>query len=205
MKKLNISLIVLLVLSSMFSCIDSEYHWDNLNKKGVVDLPPVPLGAFKAITIKDLHPEQIEIPALPAGEYDLKYSFNNLFGSSSIKRFFHGYVERDILLQGKLELFMLGKDSGIEFDIDFEPLNEENQVIKEVKIEGLKSIRYGARDLTIKIPQDQIHYMNEKNAKHLQMRLKFKFITPSTIELTRADSIKLSNMMIKTAGYLVDL
>lgn len=201
MKIINRSLILFLILISLFSCIESEYHWDNLNRKGVIDLPPVPLGAFETIVIKDLNGHIIDIPGIPSVTYEFKYAFRNLFGSSSIKRFFHEYVDRDISIQGELEVRILGEDSGLEIDIDFEPLNENNEIIKDVHIKGFKDVKYGTQDLFIIIPKENVAQMSK--AEHLQMRI--TLTTPTNIELAEGDSIKLSKMIIKTAGYLVDL
>lgn len=201
MKIINASLIAILLLSSMFSCIDSDYHWDNMNKTGIIELPPVPLGAFETLVIKNLNGHEVNIPGIDSHTYEFKYAFKNLFGESSIKNFFHDYVNRDISIEGQLDMYILGENSGMDVDIDFEPLDVQEEVVQGVHIKGFKDVKYGTQHLAIVIPKDDIAKM--RKAEHLQMKI--TLTTPTSIKLADGDSIKLSKMIIKTAGYLVDL
>lgn len=201
MRKLVISIAMLSVLLVTPSCIDSKYHWDNLNKEGVVDIPPVPLGAFKPIVIGDFFEEPLVIKDLPSATYVDKYNFENLFGDKSIKRFFHDYVERDIIIAGKFEMKMLGWDSGMTMDIDFYALDANKEVLENIDIQGNMRIEYGTQNLIIKIPREDVPKMRQ--AEHLQMKI--TFYTPINITIVEGDYLQLSEMIIKTAGYLVDL
>ncbi len=201
MKKISWSVIAMMLLCSMFSCIDSKYHWDNLNKEGVLEVPPVPLGGFKALVLDDLFEESLEIKDLPTGTYYADYTFENLFGDKSIKRFFHDYVERDIILAGKIEMYMLGWNSELAMEVDFFALDSEKKILEDIKIKGNTKVVYGVQDIDIIIPQEDVPLMRQ--SEHLLMRVKLD--TPKNITLTDGDSLKLSNMIIKTAGYLVDL
>lgn len=201
MKKLCWGIIAMMLLCSTFSCVDSKYHWDNMNKEGVLEVPPVPLGAFKALVLDDLFEESLEIKDLPTGTYHADYTFENLFGDKSIKRFFHDYVKRDIILAGKIEMHMLGWDSELAMEVDFFALDNEKKILSDINIKGNTKVVYGVQDIDIIIPQEDVPLMRQ--AEHLLMRVTLD--TPKNITLTEGDSLKLSNMIIKTAGYLVDL
>lgn len=201
MRKLIISIAMLSVLLTTFSCVDSKYHWDNLNKEGVVDIPPVPLGAFKPIVIGDFFKEPLVIKDLPIGKYKGDYVFENLFGDKSIKRFFHDYVERDIILAGKLEMYMLGWDSDLTLDVDFFALDENKKTLSDINIKGNMKVEFGTQQLNIIIPKEDVPLMRQ--AQHLQMTLTLE--TPRNITIVEGDYIKLSEMIIKASGYLIDL
>ena len=207
MKLLKNLLIIAVLSTGIFtSCVDDDYDWDKMNTGGVLNIPPVPLGTYEKMTFDDSNLDLDEIldPELDLKlEFQYSYTLKNLFDSDVVTDFFHEYMERDLSISGDLDVAIKQdiRDWGI--DLIFTALKEDNTIDRNVVIDtkDIGKITNGKQNISIVFPKSNRGKMDE--ARHLMVTVKFK--VPRQIELTNEDYIQLSNLVIKSAGYFVDL
>lgn len=193
---------LLLILLALQSCIDSEYNWDNINTEGVLNIPPIPLGNYE-VTLNRLdfdvqYDKGIEIPSFT---FQFDDTIKDIFSSNSVKDFFHEYMTRDLSIEGELDMNVL-TESNISIDIQFNVLDVNNKIIKQVEIEGTDKLQPGKQNLTIIFPKEDAIYM--KDSEHLLLKVRVR--TPNQLFAPKdTDYILLKDLIIKTGGYYVEL
>lgn len=202
MKVLKVLLFSVILCTLLPSCVDSDYHWDNINTEGVLNIPPVPLGSFDKMFFEDMDMDIITIPGeIPSFEFEYRDTLKNVFGTNVVKDFFHPYMTNDLSLEGDLNVQIFGEKSNWKVNLEFHLLDNNYKILDDIVLKGIGDIKNGDQKISIVFPKEYGGKM--ENVEHLM--IKIIFITPSTIELDTKDHIELSNMIIKTGGYFVDL
>lgn len=206
MKLSKILLIITIISTGMFfSCIDSEYHWDNINGEGVLNIPPVPLGSFDKMEFVDLDldiEDLVDDPENFKFKLQLSDTLKNIFGEDAVKDFFYEDMKRDLSIEGDFDLSMDQDVSNWKVNLAFHVLDENDRSIDQVKIQGITGIK-NEKGQTIKIvfPKEYGGYMQNANS----LKITLEFYVPTKINISSDEYMQLSNLIIKTAGYFVDL
>lgn len=203
MKALKTLLIVAIIHAGVFtSCIESEYHWDNMNTEGILNIPPVPLGSFEKISFGELaYDEGILDPEITDKLIiQYKYVLHDILGSDVMKDFFYEGMKRDVSIEGDFNLlFDESQNPDLwKISLAFSVLDGQEEIVP-VNITGIEGITSGVKKITIALPKE----LYNTDAQHLMIAIKFK--VPSQINLEEGNYLQLSNLIIKTAGYVVDL
>ena len=123
----------------MQSCVNKDYDWDDIDKSGVLSIPPVMFGNVDTIYLEGLPegilPEGISIPDFSLTKSD---TIRGIFDGDAVKDFFFdGAGAVEISAKADLDLEI----SGLSIDLYFEVINYSNQVIKDVKIADFDHIK----------------------------------------------------------------
>lgn len=205
MKLSKILLIITIVTTGIFtSCVDSDYHWDNINGEGILNVPPVPLGSFDKMEFMNLRldiEDLVDDPDNFKFKAQLSDTLKNIFGENAVKDFFYKDMKRDLSIEGDFDLSMEQDVSNWKVNLAFDVLNENDKIIEQVKIQGISGIKNGKQDIKIIFPKELGDYMQNANS----LKITLEFYIPTRIDISADEYMQLSNLIIKTAGYFVDL
>lgn len=203
MNKILYKLLVLIALIIIIpSCIEDGYHWDDLNKDGVLKIPPILLGSYEEMPFVEMDSENITVPGdFPTHIVEYRDTINNFFGRRVIKDFFHQYMERDVDVEGEIVLDLFGEDSNLSIDVDFGMLDHTGKPIEGIDLEGLKDVHNGTQKFSITFQKEKRELI--RTSEHLLLII--RLTSPSEIEISEDSYIQLNNLIVKTAGYYVDL
>lgn len=179
--------------------MDKDYNWDDLDRTGVLRIPPVMFGNIDTIYLEGL-PNAILPGGIPLPDWTIAKSdtIKGLFDGDAVRDFFFegaGAVEISAKADFDLEI------SGITIEIHCFPIDNEGEVIEEVEIE--KQILNVNRDqkLSIIVSSEQMKYM--ENAKDLGLIIVFK-TDDAFVWIGEDDYIFIKNVIVKTGGYHID-
>lgn len=184
----------------MQSCVNKDYDWDDIDKSGVLSIPPVMFGNVDTIYLEGLPegilPEGISIPDFSLTKSD---TIRGIFDGDAVKDFFFdGAGAVEISAKADLDLEI----SGLSIDLYFEVINYSNQVIKDVKIAKQTLTTSKNQELTVKIAPEYMKYM--ENAKDLALTI--VLISKNTsLWIGKDDYLFIKNAIIKTGGYHFEL
>ncbi|NDV94035.1 hypothetical protein D0T84_03765 [Dysgonomonas sp. 521] len=196
-------LYLLLIATSLFmaqSCVDKDYDWDNLDKDGVISIPPVPLGNIDTIYIKGLpqgdNPWNIPIPD---GSIVKSDTIKGLFDGDAVKNFFFegaGNVE----ISSKIDLDLEIK--GVTIEIYLNIIDSDGKRNTDVVIPNQSLTTTKNQQFSIKIGSEYMSYM--QNARDLLLTIAIR-ADNATIWLGEDDYIYLREAIIKTGGFHYEL
>lgn len=206
MRRLFISLLSFSIIASLLtfqSCTDNDYDWDDIDKNGVLPVPPIPIGSLDTIWINTL----VEIPTLPPIELPgegatvcYSYTIDNMFGEDAIDKIFYEGA-KDVTIQGLADIVILKPTSKLRIGIKFEVLDEQRKVIDAIKIPDQNEFIYG-KDQPISILFGAEYMKYFENAAHLKLNIVLK---ANTIAIGEKDHILLKQLIAKTGGIHVEL
>lgn len=193
---------IIIAISSFFflSCVNSEYNWDNLDKTGVLNIPPVMFGNIDTIYLEGLSeaiiPEGIPVPDAAITKSD------------TIKGLFDGDVIEDFFFDGAGNIEISAKadidvaTTGVTIDIYCFPVDYQGKYIEEVKIDKQTLTTGKDINFSITIASEDMKYM--ENAKDLGLIIVLQSKN-AYIWIGEDDYIFIKNVIVKTGGYHIDL
>lgn len=191
---------IFISLSLTFSsCIDKDYNWDDLDRTGVLRIPPVMFGNIDTIYLEGL-PNAIFPGGIPLPDWIIAKSdtIKGLFDGDAVRDFFFegaGAVEISAKADIDLEI------SGVTIEIGFYPIDYEGQTIKEVEInKQILSVNHD-QEFSIIVSSEHMKYM--ENAKDLGLTIILRTDNAS-IWIGEDDYIFIKNIIVKTGGYHID-
>lgn len=182
------------------SCVDKDYDWDNIDKNGVLNIPPVMFGNIDTIFIEGLPggllPEGVPIPDFSIVKSD---TIRGIFDDSTVKNFFFdGAGAVEISAKADLDLEI----SGLTIDLYFKVINYDNQAITDVKIAKQTLDTSKDQSLSIKIEPEYMKYM--ENAKDLELTIVISSKNGSAW-IGEDDYLFIKSAIVKTGGYHFEL
>lgn len=184
----------------MQSCVDKGYDWDNIDKGGVLHIPPVMFGNIDTIFIDGL-PEGILPEGVPVPDFSIVKSdtIRGLFDDSTVKDFFFdGAGAVEILAKADLDLEI----SGLVVDLYFEVINYDNQAITDIKIAKQTLNISKDQSLSIKIEPEYMKYM--ENAKDLELTIVISS-KDGSVRIGEDDYLFINSAIVKTGGFHFEL
>lgn len=197
---LRLLFLITLVVICMQSCIDKDYNWDNIDKNGILKIPPVMFGNIDTIYVEGL-PEGILPGGIPIPNF-------SIVKSDTIKGIFEGEAVKDFFFEGAGDVEISAKTdiglaiSGITVDIYFDVVNFEGKEIKSVNIPKQTLESEKDQKLSIKIASEYMPYM--ENAKDLALTIVLRS-DDASIWIGEDDYIFIKNAVVKTGGYHFEL
>lgn len=197
---LNCIVIGIISLFVVSSCIDKKYDWANLDKSGVIKIPPVPLGSLDTIYLSGLpqgeRPWGVPIPDFSIVKTD---TMRNLFEGNAVKNFFFEGAST-VEIASDVDIYLAIK--GITIDlylsiIDRDGQRNENVVIPKQSLTTVKN-----QKLSIQIASQYMRYMQE--AKDLQYTIVLSS-DDGSVWIGKNDYIYLRDAIIKTGGFYYEL
>lgn len=199
MKK-TVSIFCIIIFQFIFfSCIDKEYDWDDLDRTGVLRIPPVMFGNIDTIYLQGL-PEAIIPGGIPLPDWTIAKSdtIKGLFDGDAVRDFFfEGAGAVEISAQADIDMEI----SGITIELHCFPIDYEGNIINEVKIEKQTLSADKDQKLSVIIPSEGMRYM--ENAKDLGLIIVLK-TRNAFIWIGEDDYIFIKNVIVKTGGYHID-
>jgi len=187
------------VVMFVSSCVDNDFDWDDINKNGVFEIPPVPIGDIDTIWMNVLPP--VTIPPLgieiPQGfETEArKEVVEGLFTKDILDKFFNEKAKKDVKLESVADINILGENSGLEVKVKVEVVDANGDVIPQVVI-PTQTLYYGTeQDFDIVFPVESFKYM--KNARDLNLIFVIK---ANSIRITDNDYAYIKNIVLKSGG-----
>jgi hypothetical protein len=184
----------------MQSCFDKDYDWDDIDKNGVLSIPPIMFGSFDTIYVEGLEegiiPEGIPIPNFSIAKSD---TIDGIFDGDAVKDFFFdGAGAVEIAAKADIELDM----TGLKIDLYFNILNNARERIENIKIPSQSLTTEKNQTLSIKIAAEYMKHM--ENAQGMELTIVISS-TSGDVRLDENDYIFLKNIIIKTGGYHFEL
>lgn len=184
----------------MQSCTDKDYDWDNIDKSGVLSIPPVMFGNIDTIYIdglpEGLLPGGVPVPNVSTTRKDV---IEGLFSEDAVKDFFFdGAGAVEITAKADVDLDI----SGVTIDLYFNIIGNDNQVISGVVIPKQTLTIAKNQSLSIKIAPEYMKYM--ENAKDLGLTIVFS-TNNASIWIGENDYIFIKEAIVKTGGYNFEL
>jgi hypothetical protein len=187
------------------SCVEKDYDWDNIDKNGVLSIPPVMFGNIDTIYIKRLPsgilPPNISLPPMSIAKSD---TIKGLFGGDAIKNFFFdgaGTVE----IQAKADLML--SISGVTVNVYFSILDSNGNRIENVEIpEQSLTINEKNQVFSIKVASQDMAYM--ENADDLELTIAISNEQGSAITIDGEDNknyLFLKEIIVKNGGFHFEL
>ncbi len=181
------------------SCVDKDYDWDDLDKGGVIKIPPVPLGKIDTIFIHGLpegdHPG---IP-IPDGSIVRSDTIRGLFDESVVKKFFFEGADT-IEISADMDLMLAIE--GVKIEIYINIIDKNRKRIKEIVIPKQSLVMETNQKFEIKIEPQYMKYM--KDASDLQLTIVLSS-DEASIWIGEDDYIYFREAIIKTGGFYYDL
>lgn len=184
----------------MQACVDKEYNWDNIDKNGVISIPPVPLGSIDTIYIHGL--PQGETPwGIPIPDFSITRSdtIKGLFEGNAVKNFFFEGANT-VEISAKIDIDLEIK--GVNIDIYFDIINYDNTRNINVKIPKQTLTTINDQVLSIKVDSEYMRYM--EGAKDLLLTIVLSS-EDGTVWLGENDYIYIRDTIIKTGGFHYEL
>lgn len=185
------------------SCVDKSYNWDDMDKSGVLNIPPVMLGDIDTIYLHKL-PEIVwpeGLPPLPGDiELVLSETISGLFEGNAIQDFFFEGADT-VKFETKADV-VINQLPNARITLCFNVLNNANNRITGVVIPAQKVVNGKDQALTIAIAPKYMKYMED--AKSLEIIIA---IAPGggPVQTANGDYIFLKSVIVKTGGYRFEL
>lgn len=193
---------IIIAISSFFSisCVNREYNWDNLDKTGVLNIPPVMFGNIDTIYLEGLSeaiiPEGIPVPDAAISKSD---TIKGLFDGDVIEDFFFdGAGNIEISAKADIDVAI----TGVTIDIYCFPVDYQGKYIEEVKIDKQTLTTGKDINFSIAIASEDMKYM--ENAKDLGLIIVLQSKN-AYVWIGEDDYIFIKNVIVKTGGYHIDL
>jgi len=180
--------------------VDKDYNWDNIDKSGVLYIPPVMIGNIDTIYLEGL-PEGIFPGGIPLPDWSITKSdtIKGLFDGDAVKDFFFdGAGDVEITARADIDLEI----EGIFIDIYFNVINYNNARITQVVIPKQNLTIGKDQNLSIKIASEYMQYMEE--AKDLELTINLRS-EDASIWIGEDDYIFIKNAIVKTGGFHFEL
>lgn len=200
MKQLTRFIIITVFSFLLLSCIEKEYDWDNMDKTGVLNIPPVMFGNIDTIYLDGLSeaiiPGGIPIPDASIAKRD---TIKGLFDGDAIKDFFfEGAGDVGISAKADIDVAI----TGVSIDIYCFPVDYEGNIIEEVKIKKQTLSTGKDIDFSITVSSDDMKYMEKAQDLGLVIVLSSE---DASVWIGEYDYIFIKNVIVKTGGYHIDL
>lgn len=195
----SLSFIVLFVCLVQ-SCVDKDYDWDDIDKNGVISIPPVMYGNIDTISLK-LLPDGILPDGIPIPDFTLVKSdtIRSLFDGEAVQKFFFdgaGDVEIAATVDAQMQI------TGLTIDLYFNVIDKNGQKIPSVVIPKQQLKIAKNQTLSIKLASQYMKYM--ENAKDLELTIVISS-AHGTVTLDDEDYIYLRETIVRTGGFHFEL
>lgn len=191
---------IVLFVCFVQSCVDKDYDWDDIDKSGVISIPPVMYGNIDKISLKLLPdgilPEGIPIPDFSIAKSD---TIRGLFDGEAVKKFFFdgaGDVEIAATTDVQMQI------TGLTIDLYFSVIDKAGQKIRSVVIPKQTLTIAKNQTLSIKLASQYMKYM--ANAKDLELTIVVSSVG-GTVTLNEEDYIHLKETIVRTGGFHFEL
>ncbi|GAB6122041.1 hypothetical protein [Dysgonomonas termitidis] len=192
--------LAIILLSGLQACVDKDYDWGNMDKSGVISIPPIPLGDIDTIYIKGL--PQLDgswgIP-IPDGSIALSDTIRGLFDDNAVRKFFYEGSET-VEISAKIDIYVATR--GVSLDVYFNIINTEKQRIAQVIIPKQTLTTGIEQEFSVKITSGYMQYM--ENASDLQLIIVLKS-KDATLWLSNDDYLYIWGAIVKTGGFYYEL
>ncbi|MDU1891609.1 MAG: hypothetical protein E6767_13055 [Dysgonomonas sp.] len=182
------------------SCVDKEYDWNNIDKNGIIKIPPIPLGNIDTIYLEGLPrwDESWGIP-LPDGAIGLRYTIDNIFSGNAVKNFFFEGANT-VEISSKIDIDL--ETIGVTLEIRLNVIDQSGNKIGQVVIPS--QILTTGKDLafSIKIETQYMPYM--ENAKDLELVIILQ-TNNALLWIGKDDYLFLKDAIVKTGGFHYEL
>lgn len=200
MKQLFLFIIISISSLLVLSCVNKEYDWDNLDKTGVLRIPPVMFGNIDTIYLNGLSEGIIPggIP-IPDGAIAKSDAITGLFDGDAIRDFFfEGAGDIEISAKANINVDIVG----VFIDIYCFPVDYQGNIIEEVIINKQTLTTGKDINFSITIASEDMKYM--ENAKDLGLTIVLRSKN-AYLWIGEDDYIHIKNVIVKTGGYQIDL
>lgn len=183
----------------MQSCIDKDYDWDDMDKSGVLKIPPIPLGSDTVYLegLPEIIPGGI---SLPIGSIALTDTIKGLFEGDAIEDFFFDGAD-PIKITSDMEVKV--QTTGVTLTMYFHIINQQNERIEEIKIKEQPFSIGKNQKLEIEIASQYMKYM--ENARDLQFTIVIDTKNNPSFWIGPNDFIAMTNAIVQTGGYHFEL
>ena len=200
--KLQSSYILLasILLFSLQACVDKDYNWGNIDKSGVISIPPIPLGDIDTIYIKGLPQlnESWGIP-IPNRSIALSDTIRGLFDDNAIRKFFYDGNEV-VEISAKIDIQVAFK--GVSLEIYFNIIDTAKQRITNVVIPKQMLTIGTKQEFSVKITSEYMPYMKAASDLQLIIVLSSK---DASLWLSDKDYLYIWGAIVKTGGFYYEL
>ncbi|SBW07572.1 hypothetical protein [uncultured Dysgonomonas sp.] len=193
-------LLACILLFSLQACVDKDYDWGNMDKSGVISIPPIPLGDIDTIYIKGLPQlnESWGIP-IPDGSIALSDTIRGLFDDNAIRKFFYEGNET-VEISAKIDIYVAIK--GVSLDVYFNIIDTGKRRINKVLIPKQTLITGKQQDFSVKITSEYMQYMESASDLQLVIVLSSK---DAILWLGDKDYLYIWGAIVKTGGFYYEL
>lgn len=181
------------------SCVNKGYDWDELDKGGVIKIPPVPLGKIDTIFIHGLPEGDHSGIPIPDESIVRSDTIRGLFDESVVKKFFFEGADT-VEISADMDLYLAIK--GIKLDIYISIIGKDRKPIKEIVIPKQSLTLETNQKFEVKIEPQYMKYM--KDASDLQLTIVLSS-DEASIWIGEDDYIYFREAIIKTGGFYYDL
>lgn len=193
-------ILLLIALNILPSCVDKDYDWDNIDKNGIIKIPPVPFGSIDTIFLDGLPrwDESWGIP-LPDGSIGVKYVIDDIFSGNAVKNFFYDGAST-VEISSKVDIDL--DIEGVTLEFRFNVIDQEGNKIENVVIPS-QILSTGKDQLfSIKIDPQYMRYMQNANDLELVIILR---TDDALIWIGEDDYIYLKEAIVITGGFHYEL
>lgn len=192
-KVLRKPLFLLLFVAGAVACVDNDYDWDDVNKDGIFNIPPVPFGNLDSIWLAAMPGNRPPIPPIENIDFRVTKSKTEegLFDEELAKKFFFEGAEA-VSLEGNIEISVPKLSDEMTLTIESKILDHNGDVLSDVEIQNqffeLKEDKSeNLFEFKLTIPKEGIPYMN--TARDIQ----FSFIFDLRGNITEGDLAELDS------------
>lgn len=200
MKQLaRLILITMCLFLTVSSCVDKGYEWDELDKTGVLNIPPVMFGNIDTIYLEGL-PEGIIPGGIPLPDFSLSRGdvIHGLFDGDAVRDFFFdGAATVEISAKADIDLSI----SGVTIELYFYPIDYDGNIMEDIIIAKQTLAAGKDQQLSIIVPSEYMRYMSSAKDLGLTVVLSAK---DASIWIGEDDYIFIKNVIVKTGGYHID-
>lgn len=194
--------VLCLTLPLAQSCVDKSYDWDDMDKSGVLNIPPIMLGDIDIIYLNGLS-TGIFPGGLPVSGFKIALSdtISGIFDGDAIKDFFFEGANT-VKFEAKADVVVKDAPANAKILLYFNVIDYNDSRISSVVIPKQELRKGEGQELVIEIASQYMEYM--KNAKSLELTI---VITSDAgvIQIDSQDYIFLNSVIVKTGGYHFEL
>lgn len=193
----------ILCLGMLFaqSCVDKAYDWDDMDKSGVFNIPPIMMGDIDIIYLHELQ-TGILPDGFPATGFEivLTDTINGMFEGDAIEDFFFDGAG-EVKFEAKVDI-AIAKLANTRIMLYFNVIDYNDNKINGVVIPGQELSNGNNQALAIKIASQYMKYMED--AKSLEITIVVA-ADNGTVQISEGDYIFLKSVIVKTGGYRFEL